>query len=57
VSEELCQPIPNSIDGSMSLAEVTKSIATAAAKHGWEMKVEMIFASENSAPGQLNVEG
>lgn len=32
--------IPNSIDGSMSLTEVTKSITSAAAKHGWEMRVE-----------------
>lgn len=32
--------IPNSIDGSMPLADVTKSITAAAAKHGWEMRVE-----------------
>ena len=32
--------IPNSIDGSMSLQDVTRAITAAAAKHGWEMKVE-----------------
>jgi hypothetical protein len=30
--------IPNSIDHSLSLTDVTKSITTAAAKHGWEMR-------------------
>jgi DMSO reductase anchor subunit len=32
--------IPNSIDGSLPLAQITKSITTAAAKHGWEMRVD-----------------
>jgi hypothetical protein len=32
--------IPNSIDGSMPLADITKSITMAAAKHGWEMRVD-----------------
>ena len=32
--------IPNSIEHSLSLANVTRSITAAAAKHGWEMRVE-----------------
>ncbi len=32
--------IPNSVDGSMPLTEVTKAITSAGAKHGWEMRVE-----------------
>jgi len=32
--------IPNSVNGSMSLTEVTRAITSAAAKHGWEMRVE-----------------
>ena len=32
--------IPNSIDGSMPLSDITRSITSAAAKHGWELRVE-----------------